>query len=86
MIVKVVWDAGEEDADGNIYPGAFNNVQFMIRDEERFKKTEGWGFARFNTSQLVPYGKNVSFEVDCMNCHRLASANGFVFDIPTKKK
>ncbi len=86
VIVKVVWDAGEEDADGNIYPGAFNNVQFMVRDEGRFKKTEGWGFARFNTSQLVPYGKNVSFEVDCMNCHRLASANGFVFDIPTKKK
>jgi hypothetical protein len=86
VIVKVVWDKGEQDADGNIYPGDFNNVQFMIRDEERFQKTEGWGFARFSTSQLVPYGKDVSFEVDCMNCHRLASANGFVFDIPTKKR
>jgi hypothetical protein len=84
VIVKVVWDEGEQDEDGNIYPGDFNNVQFMIRDDERFKRTEGWGFARFNTSQLIPYGKDVSFEVDCMNCHRLASANGFVFDIPTK--
>jgi hypothetical protein len=86
VIVKVVWDKGEEDEDGNIYPGRFNNVQFMIRDDARFEKTEGWGFARFNTEQLTPYGKNATFEVDCMNCHRLASANGYVFDVPTRKQ
>ncbi|HEY9048466.1 MAG TPA: heme-binding domain-containing protein [Ohtaekwangia sp.] len=85
VIVKVVWNKGEEDADGNIYPGNFSNVQFMIRDSRKFGKTEGWGFARFSTPQLIPYGATVNFDVACIDCHRLASANGFVFDVPSHK-
>jgi hypothetical protein len=84
-IAKVVWNKQPEDEEGNITAGEFNNVQFMIRDDKKFKHTEGWGFARFSTPQLISYGKSAAFEMECINCHRLASANGFVFDIPTKK-
>ncbi|SEI92238.1 Cytochrome P460 [Dyadobacter koreensis] len=84
ILVKVVWNSQKEDNDGNIKPGNFNNVQMMIRDDKRFKDTEGWGFARFSGLSLEPYGKTISFATSCINCHRLVPDNGFVFDIPSK--
>lgn len=86
VIVKVVWNSQHEDAEGTVKPGNFNNVQMMIRDDKKFKDTEGWGFARFNGLGLEPYGKTVSFATSCINCHRMVPENGFVFDIPTKNK
>ncbi|MBE9464447.1 heme-binding domain-containing protein [Dyadobacter subterraneus] len=85
IIVKVVWNSQHEDKNGNISTGNFNNVQMMIRDDKKFKATEGWGFARFSGLDLVPYGKTISFATSCINCHKLVPENGFVFDIPTKK-
>jgi hypothetical protein len=82
-IAKVVWNKTAEDADGNVYPGAFNNIQFMIRDARRYKDTGGWGYARFSTPDLIPYGKSANFATECSNCHKLAASQGFVFDIPT---
>jgi hypothetical protein len=84
-IAKVVWDKQPVDSLGNVHAGKFNNVQLMIRDSKKFRETGGWGYARFNTPQLIPYGKAITFEVECYQCHKLASSNGFVFDIPTKK-
>jgi hypothetical protein len=84
-IVKVVWNSQHEDAAGNIMPGNFNNVQIMIKDDQKFKDTEGWGFAKFNGLDLKPTGTTLSFATSCINCHQLASETGFVFDIPTKK-
>lgn len=84
-IVKVVWDKQPVDSVGNVHAGKFNNVQLMIHDSKKFRETGGWGFARFNTPQLIPYGKAMTFAVECYECHKLASSNGFVFDIPTKE-
>lgn len=84
-IAKVVWDKQPVDSLGNVHAGKFNNVQLMIRDSKKFRETGGWGYARFNTPQLIPYGKAITFEVECYQCHKLASSNGFVFDIPTKE-
>jgi hypothetical protein len=83
-IAKVVWDLLPADTLGNVTPGAFNNVQFMIRDQHKYAHTDGWGYARFNTPELIPYGKSITFDLECSRCHRLAKNNGFVFDIPTK--
>lgn len=85
-IAKVVWDKQPADSVGNVHAGKFNNIQLMIRDSKTFRETGGWGYARFNTPQLIPYGKAITFAVECYECHKLASANGFVFDIPTKEK
>jgi len=82
-IAKVVWNKTAEDENGNVYPGAFNNIQFMIRDARKYKDTGGWGYARFNTPELIPYGKKADFATECSNCHKLAAGQGFVFDIPT---
>jgi hypothetical protein len=84
VIVKVVWNKLPEDKNGEVRTGDFNNAQFMVKDSEKFKDTEGWGFARFSTPKLLAYGKNAGFATECINCHQLASKTGFVFDIPVK--
>lgn len=81
IIVKVVWDIIEEN-NRDILPGQFNNVQIMIKNSKRFSDSEGWGFAKFNGTGLVPYGENASFNATCFNCHKAASETGYVFNIP----
>jgi hypothetical protein len=83
IFAKVAWDQ-VADEQGNITTGAFKQVEFMIKDKERFSATEGWGFARFKTPKLVPYGKNTMFATECVNCHRPLSDNDFVFSQPIK--
>lgn len=84
-MAKVVWGKQHVDKNGNVLPGNFQNVQFMIKDSKKFSDTEGWGFARFDGHQLKPYGKTAIFARTCINCHRLlVSKNDFVFNIPTK--
>lgn len=85
QMVKVVWGKQREDAEGNVLPGNFQNVQFMVKDSKKYKSTEGWGFAKFDGPDLKPFGKTVAFATTCINCHKLLVAeNDFVFNIPTK--
>lgn len=85
-IVKVVWNQQPEDKDGNVKAANFVNAQFMIKDSRKFKDTEGWGFAKFSGLKLLPYGKTAKYGVACINCHRLVTDQGFVFDMPTKNR
>lgn len=57
----------------------------MTKDDEKYGKTGGWGFAIFNGLKLIPTGTTPLFENDCFNCHKQqASDNGYVFNIPLK--
>jgi len=83
-IAKAVWNK-IEDKDGNVWPGTFNGVQVMIKDDKKYAKTGGWGFAIFSGLKLAPVGQTALFENDCINCHRMqASENDGVFNIPLK--
>ena len=84
-IVKVVWNSIEEE-NGDILPGSLNSVQIMTKDNARFPDTEGWGFAKFNGVNLKPYGQTILFNTTCFNCHKAASENGYVFNIPLMNK
>lgn len=83
VFAKVAWDK-ITDADGNITTGAFKQVEYMIKDQEKYKSTAGWGFARFKTPKLLPYGKTKLFATECVNCHRPMEKNDFVFTLPVK--
>jgi hypothetical protein len=83
IFAKAAWDK-LADARGNVTTGAFKQVEFMIKDAEQYKSTNGWGFARFKTPRLNPYGKNVLFTTECINCHKPMEANDFVFTFPIK--
>ncbi|WP_214072568.1 heme-binding domain-containing protein [Mucilaginibacter sp. dw_454] len=81
ILAKVAWDQ-LEDKDGNIKTGAFKQVEYMIKNDGKYAATKGWGFARFKTANLVPYGKTALFANECLNCHRPQKKEDFVFTQP----
>jgi hypothetical protein len=83
VLAKAAWDK-IEDEQGNVSTGAFKQVEFMIKNTEQYRSTGGWGFARFKTPKLTPYGKDVMFTNECMNCHKPMAANDLVFTFPIK--
>jgi len=83
ILAKVAWDE-VEDQYGNISTGAFKQVEYMIKDDKKYASTKGWGFARFKTPAMVPYGKTETFTTECVNCHQPMSANDYVFTTPIK--
>jgi cytochrome c551/c552 len=80
---KVAWDQ-VEDKEGNVTTGAFKQVEYMIKDHDKYASTKGWGFARFKTPKLLPYGKTLMFTNECVNCHRPQKDEDFVFTQPIK--
>ena len=83
VFAKVAWEV-LNDGNGKIKTGAFQQVEYMIKDNKKYPETEGWGFARFKTAAMVPYGKSALFASECINCHRPLKDNDFVFTEPVK--
>ena len=48
---KIAWQqaAGE---DGLVYPGKFVQVEFMVKDAQLYRKTDGWGWGRWRGLEL----------------------------------
>jgi len=83
IFAKVAWDE-LKDPEGNISTGQFKQVEFMIKDAQKYKNTKGWGWARWKTPKYLPYGKTVAFTTECINCHRPMKDNDYVFTLPIK--
>ena len=83
IFAKAAW-VQLEDKDGNVRPGAFAQIEYMIKDDQKYASTLGWGFARFKTPKMKPYGKNVMFANECVNCHSPLKNTDFVFTQPIK--
>ena len=60
-------------------PGAFVQVEFMVKDAKKYKETGGWGFARFVGKELKPYGKDANFVSECFRCHLPVADNDYLF-------
>ncbi|KAA2241914.1 cytochrome P460 [Chitinophaga agrisoli] len=84
IFAKVAWDQ-LQDADGNVHSGAFKQIEYMIKDDKKYASTGGWGWARWLTPQLKPYGKSITFSTECINCHRPMKDNDLVFTMPVKQ-
>ncbi len=79
---KVAWDQ-LPDSTGEVHAGAFKQVEFMIRDEGKYKSTDGWGFARWvGGLAMRPYGKDIAFTTECTICHQTMASNDHVFTLP----
>ncbi len=65
---KVAW-LQQPDEKGLVRTGAFFQVEFMIRDSEKYAGTKGWGWARWRGADLKPYGKDATFAKECIGCH-----------------
>jgi hypothetical protein len=54
--------------------GPATNVQFMVKDSEKYASTGGWGFAQFTNGKADPI-----VQQSCFACHEPAKATDFVF-------
>ena len=81
IFAKTAWKQKIE-SDGTISAGAFIQVEFMIKDAEKYKATKGWGWARWKGNNLKPYGDNASFDQECISCHNPVKNNDYVFTTP----
>jgi hypothetical protein len=80
---KVAWFE-QADQKGSIRPGAFFQVEFMIRDSKKYAGTLGWGWARWRGAELTPYGKDAGFTNECVGCHSPLAGTNYVFTAPIR--
>lgn len=83
VFAKVAWKE-ETDKDGNIQTGEFYQVEFMIKNSNKYAGTKGWGWARWRGMDLKPYGEDASFVDECIRCHQPFKENDYVFTLPLK--
>lgn len=80
VLAKVAWKAAKHPSfPVATEPGAFVQVEFMVKDAKKYKDTGGWGFARFVGNELKPYGKDAGFVSECFGCHMPVAANDYLF-------
>jgi hypothetical protein len=80
VLAKVAWKAEKHPAfPVATEPGAFVQVEFMVKDAKKYQDTGGWGFARFIGSDLKPYGKDATFVTECFGCHTPVAGNDYLF-------
>jgi len=80
VLAKVAWKAEKHPAfPVATEPGAFVQVEFMVKDVKKYKDTGGWGFARFVGNDLKPYGKDAGFVAECFGCHMPVAINDYLF-------
>ena len=80
VLAKVAWKAEKHPSfPVATVPGAFAQVEFMVKDAKKYKNTGGWGFARFVGSGLKPYGKDAGFVSECFGCHIPVANNDYLF-------
>lgn len=80
VLAKVAWKAEKHPKfPVATEPGAFMQVEFMVKDSRKYKDTGGWGFARFVGNELKPYGKDAGFAGECFGCHLPVAGNDYLF-------
>lgn len=85
ILAKVAWKQ-LPDSTGIIRTGEFWQVEFMVKDKKKYADTKGWGWARWRTTDLIPYGNNADFTNECIQCHNPVRKNDYVFTVPFKLK
>lgn len=80
---KVAW-LQRDDGHGQVRTGSFLQVEFMIRDSQKYAATKGWGWARWRGANLTPYGKDADFSVECIRCHTPVRDIDYVFTMPLR--
>ena len=78
---KVAWQQ-QPDETGVVRTGAFVQVEFMIKDSEKYAATKGWGWGRWRGADLKPYGTSPAFTNECVGCHTPVRANDYVYTSP----
>jgi hypothetical protein len=81
QFAKVAWQQ-QLGPDGLVHPGKFVQVELMLKDAHRYKNTEGWGWGRWRSLDLKPYGEDARFVNECTGCHHPMRGNDYVYTLP----
>lgn len=85
ILAKLVWKETDHPAfPAAKVPGAFEHAEFMIKDQQKYKSTAGWGFARWLGLDQKPYGEKVGFDQECVSCHAIVKDKDHVFTLPAQ--
>ncbi|MEQ1636959.1 MAG: cytochrome P460 family protein [Methylococcales bacterium] len=83
ILAKLVWKETQHPAwPDAVVPGGFEHAEFMIKDQQKYKTTAGWGFARWLGMAQKPYGEKPDFAQECVSCHVVVKGKDHVFTIP----
>jgi len=83
VFAKVTWWQ-QADEKGEVRPGKFFQVEFMLRDSQKYATTLGWGWGRWRGTDLKPYGKDAEFAKECVGCHSPLRNTNYVFTMPIR--
>jgi len=83
IFAKVAWFQ-QPGSQGLVRTGAFQQVEFMIRDSNKYASTKGWGWARWRGVGLKPYGTTPEFSNECVSCHTPVRSNDYVYTPPIR--
>jgi Haem-binding domain/Cytochrome P460 len=78
---KIAWSQ-ELGTDGLVHPGAFIQVELMVKNARVYRKTDGWGWGRWRGLDLKPYGADAHFVNECTGCHYPVAKNDHVYTLP----
>lgn len=80
ILAKLVWkDRSDDNWPPATVPGKFVHAEFMYKDQAKYAKTGGWGFARWVGAEQKPYGKDAEFAQECFGCHTPVAKRDYVF-------
>ncbi len=82
IIARLAWNYVPSEENNRVFgraqsfvAGSATNVQFMVKDSQRYAATGGWGFAQFKDGKPDATAALKT----CFPCHEPAKASGFVF-------
>ena len=82
IIAALHWDDVASEEDNKIFgrvqafiAGSSRNIQFMVKDSQKYAATGGWGFADFTDGKPA----DEAMHKTCFPCHEPAKARDFVF-------
>jgi mono/diheme cytochrome c family protein len=78
---KIAWQQAP-GPDGLMQPGKFVQVELMVKNAQRYKDTDGWGWGRWRGLDLTPYGTDAGFVKECTGCHQPLHGNDYVYTLP----
>jgi len=78
---KIAW-LQESGSDGLVHPGGFWQVELMVKDAQRYRDTDGWGWGRWRGLNLKPYGNDEHFVNECTGCHQPVRGDDYVYTLP----
>jgi len=85
ILAKLVWkQAPEQHWPSAIAPEKFVHAEFMIKNDNKYNSTGGWGYARWLGLDQKPYGTDKDFAQECVACHTPVKDNDYVFTKPAE--